>query len=115
MAGHTVSAYADEQTYQKVTQLAKLEDRSTAQIVSAALRLYLRLPRHAHDAIRRAEADGPESADAAAWAISKALLHQQYEAALAEGLKHMPDLISPDDDEEAILAKAVEITRRPRP
>ena len=72
MAGHTLSAYADEQTYQKVAQLAKIEDRSVAQIVSAALRFYMRLPRHAHDALRRAEADGPESAEAQAWAVNRA-------------------------------------------
>lgn len=111
MAGRTLSAYADEQTYQKVTQLARLEDRSTAQIVSAALRLYLRLPSAAHDALRRAEAEGPEQADEAAWAAGRALLNQRFDAIMAKIGEHMPALLPDDADEEAILAKAVELTR----
>lgn len=40
MAGHRISAYADEQTYRKVSELAKAEHRSTAQIVAAAVLFY---------------------------------------------------------------------------
>lgn len=112
MAGRTLSAHADEATYAKVTELARREDRSTAQIVAAAVRLYLRLPSAAQDAYRRLEAAGAAEADAAAWAAGRALLDRQYEAALAEGLAKAPDLVSPEDDEEAILDKAVEIARR---
>jgi hypothetical protein len=112
MAGRTLSAYADEATYAKLTDLARREDRSTAQIVAAAIRLYLRLPSAAHDAFRGLEAAGAGEADAAAWAAGRALLDRQYEAALAEGLSKAPDLIAPQDDEAAILAKAVELARR---
>jgi len=110
MAGRTLSAYADEQTYRQVSQLARLEDRSTAQIVSAALRLYLRLPRSAQDALRRLEALGPERADAGAWAAGRALLDQQYDAALARGLSEGGDRFVDGDDEEGLLARAVEMT-----
>ncbi len=113
MAGHTLSAYTDEQTYEKVTQLARLEDRSTAQIVAAAVRLYMRLPRAAHDALRRLEAAGPEGAQEAAWAAGRALLDSQYAAALAQGLRGAPQLVGPDDDEAAILDTAVALTRQP--
>jgi len=111
MAGHTLSAYADEQTYRKVAELAKAEDRSTAQIVAAAVRLYMRLPRRAHDALRRLEAAGPEAIDAAAWAAGRALLDQQYERVVAKGLKeggHAPA----DLDEEALLEEAAIIARQ---
>ncbi len=110
MAGHTLSAYADEQTYQQVAKLARLEDRSTAQIVAAAVRLYMRLPRAAHDALRRLEAAGPAQADAAGWAAGRALLDQQFDAALAEAASNSPSIVA-DDDEDALLAKAVEATR----
>ncbi len=116
MAGHTLSAYADEQTYRQVSQLARLEDRSTAQIVSAALRLYLRLPRAAHDALRQLEAAGPEAADTAGWAVGRALLDQQYEAAVAQGLAESANRTARPlaETEDEILARAVEISRRPR-
>lgn len=113
MAGHTISAYADEQTYRKVSELAKAEDRSTAQIVAAALRLYMRLPRRAHDALRRLEAAGPDAIDAAAWAAGRALLDQQYEQVVARGLKeggHKPM----DLDEEALLEEAAGLVRKSR-
>lgn len=113
MAGRTISAYADEQTFRKVAELAKAEDRSTAQIVAAALRLYMRLPRRAHDALRRLEAAGPEAIDAAAWAAGRALLDQQYEQVVAKGLKeggHAPT----DLDEEALLEQAANLVRKSR-
>ena len=52
MAGRTVSAYTDETTAQRIAQLAKVEDRSPAEIAAAALRLYVNLPTHAHQAFR---------------------------------------------------------------
>ncbi len=115
MAGHTLSAYADEQTYRQVSQLARLEDRSTAQIVSAALRLYMRLPRAAHDALRQLEAAGPAAAETAGWAVGRALLDQQYEAAVAQGLAEggARTTPAPAATEDQLLARAVEISRRP--
>jgi predicted transcriptional regulator len=113
MAGHTLSAYADEQTYRKVSELAKAEDRSTAQIVAAAVRLYMRLPRRAHDALRRLEAAGPEAADVAAWAAGRALLDQQYELAITQGL-HEGGQAPRAQDEAALLQEAVALVRRSR-
>lgn len=113
MAGHTISAYADEQTFRKVAELAKAEDRSTAQIVAAALRLYMRLPRRAHDALRRLEAAGPDAIDAAAWAAGRALLDQQYEQVVAKGLReggHAPT----DVDEDALLKQATTLVSKSR-
>ena len=114
MAGKTVSAYADEVTAAKIAEMARLEDRSPAQIAAAALRLYVRLPPAAREAWRRVEVDaGPAAADAAAWAAGRALLDRQYDAALAAGLAAMP---TPDPalvDEDAILTRAIQLTRAP--
>jgi hypothetical protein len=112
MAGHTLSAYTDEQTYRRVLELARLEDRPTAQIVAAALRLYVRLPRRAQDAFRQSEAAGPDAADAAAWAAGRALLHQRYEAIVAKGLQEGGSAPVADGDEEGVLDAAVKMARR---
>jgi hypothetical protein len=114
MAGRTLSAYADEETYREVTELARLEDRSTAQILAAALRLYMRLPRAAHDALRQPEAAGEDQAETAGWVAGRALLALQYDVAVSEGLRHTPPIVSETDDEDAILAKSVELTRSDR-
>jgi len=66
--------------------MARLEDRSPAQIAAAALRLYVRLPPAARDAWRRIEGERRERRDQAAWAGRPALLDRQYEEALAAGL-----------------------------
>ncbi|HKR88837.1 MAG TPA: hypothetical protein VJS38_11750 [Phenylobacterium sp.] len=113
MAGHTISAYADEQTYKQVSELAKAEDRSTAQIAAAALRLYMRLPRRAHDALRRLEAAGPEALDAAAWAAGRALLDQQYDLTVAKGLREGGQA-STSADEAALLEEAASLVRKTR-
>lgn len=113
MAGHTISAYADEQTYKQVSELAKAEDRSTAQIAAAALRLYMRLPRRAHDALRRLEAAGPEALDAAAWAAGRALLDQQYEQSIAKGLAE-GGRAARGGDEAALLEEAASLVRKTR-
>jgi hypothetical protein len=110
MAGHTVSAYADEQTFRQVSELAKAEDRSVAQIAAAALRLYVRLPRRTHDALRRLEAAGPEALDAAAWAAGRALLDQQYEQSVAKGLKE-GGLAAREGDEDALIEEAASLVR----
>ena len=113
MAGHRISAYADEQTYRKVSELAKAEHRSTAQIVAAAVLFYTRLPRRAHDALRRLEAAGPEAIDAAARAAGLALLNQQYEQVVARCLKESG--LEPSGlDEEALLEEADSLVRTSR-
>jgi predicted transcriptional regulator len=112
MSGRTVSAYADEETAEKVAEMARLEDRSPAQIAAAALRLYVRLPAPAREAWRRLEADlEPGILDAAAWEAGRALLDRQFDAvvaALSSGSRGAAYA-----DEEAILAHAVRVTKAP--
>ena len=111
MVGHTLSSDVDEQTFLKVAELAMAEGSSTAQIVTAAVRLYMRLPRRAHDALRRLEAAGPEAAEAAAWAVGRALLDQQYEQAIAKGLTEARRTAK-SLDEEALLEEAAAVVRK---
>ncbi|MCW5761377.1 MAG: hypothetical protein KIS90_16525, partial [Phenylobacterium sp.] len=86
------------------------------QIATAALRLYMRLPRRAHDALRRLEAAGPDAVEAAAWAAGRALLDQQYEQAIARGLRegglHDGGHAPRDLDEEASLREAADLIRK---
>jgi predicted transcriptional regulator len=113
MAGRTVSAYTDEATAAKVADIARLEDRSPAQIAAAALRFYVRLPSAARDAWRRAEANGePAVADETAWEVGRAILDKQWNDAVRAGLARYQSPLPPDASEEDILAYAVQITRR---
>ena len=113
MAGRTLSAYTDEATFQRVSDLAHLEDRSAAQIAAAALRFYVRLPSAARDAIRRLEArDEPALIDEAAWAAGRALIDSQFDQAMATGLLGVAEDPAPDLTEDGILAEAVALTRR---
>ena len=111
MSGRTVSAYADERTASSVAEMARLEDRSPAQIAAAALRLYVRLPLAARDAWRRVEAAGESAVEQAARAAGRALLDRQYEDALAAGLARHERRLAADASESDILAHAVEISR----
>ncbi len=108
----TLSAHTDEATASRVSEMAKLEDRTPSQITAAAVRWYVRLPAPARDALRRIEAKGDSAIEEAAWATGRALLDQQYEEALQAGLSRAPSTLAPDASEEDILAEAVRITRQ---
>jgi hypothetical protein len=114
MAGRTVSAYTDELTARRIAQLAKAEDRSPAEIAAAALRLYVSLPPHAHQAFRQIEAmESPAVTDSVQRAMTRALIDGVYEAARQQALGQMS--VPPEgDSEEAILAEAIRLTTSPR-
>lgn len=113
MAGRTVSAYTDEATAAKVAEMARREDRSPAQIAAAALRFYVRLPAHARDAWRSAEALDDKAIDEAAWAVGRALLNKRYDRLLAEGLTHFKSPLPVDAPEQDILDHAATMTKAP--
>ena len=108
----TLSAHTDEATASRVSDMAKLEDRTPSQITAAAVRWYVRLPASARDALRRIEAQGDHAIEEAAWAAGRALLDRQYEDALRSGLSRAPSTLSAGASEEDILAEAKRITRR---
>ena len=108
----TLSAHTDDATASRVSEMAKLEDRTPSQITSAAVRWYVRLPASARDALRRIEAQGDRAIEEAAWAAGRALLERQYDDALSSGLGRAPSSLPADASEADILAEAVRITRR---
>ena len=108
----TLSAHTDAATASRVSEMAKLEDRSPSQITAAAVRWYVRLPASARDALRRIEAQGDQAIEEAAWAAGRALLDKEYEAVLDRGLTNFKSTLPADASEDAILAEAVRITRR---
>lgn len=108
----TLSGHTDAVTAARVTEMARLEDRTSSQIASAAIRLYTRLSPAARDALRRLEAAGEEAVAAGAWAASRALLDQEFDATLARGLRHYTPALPPGATEDEIMAEAVRLTRR---
>jgi len=111
MSGRTVSAYADETTARRIAQLAKVEDRSPAQIAAAALRLYVILPTEAHQAFRQIEAmESSAVIDSVQRAMTRVLIDGVYDAARRRAVAQMHVSGGDDDSEEAILAHAVRLT-----
>ena len=108
----TLSAHTDEATASRVSEMAKIEDRTPSQITAAAVRWYVRLSPSARDALRRIETQGDHVIEEAAWAASRALLDRQYENALRSGLCRAPSTLPADVPEENILMEATRITRR---
>ncbi len=108
----TLSAHTDDATAARVSQMAKLEDRTPSQITAAAVRWYVRLSPSARDALRGIEARGDQAVEEAAWAAGRALLDKAYEAVLDRGLQGYAPTLSADAPEDAILTEAVRITRR---
>jgi len=108
----TLSAHTDEATASRVSEMAKLEDRTPSQITAAAVRWYVRLSLPARDALRRIEAQGEQAIDEAAWAAGRALIDQEYEAVLDRGLQRYAPPLPAAASEDEILAEAVRITRR---
>jgi hypothetical protein len=108
----TLSAHTDEVTASRVSDMAKLEDRTPSQITAAAVRWYVRLPASARDALRRIEARGDRAIDEAAWAAGRALLDKEYEHVLDRGLARYEPAFPPDVSEDEILAEAARVVRR---
>ena len=106
----TLSAHTDEATASRVSELARLEDRTPSQITAAAVRWYVRLSGPARDALRRFEAQGDRAIDEAAWAAGRALLDKEYEEVLDRGMAHDAPTLPADASEDDILAEAVRIS-----
>jgi predicted transcriptional regulator len=107
----TLSAHTDEATASRVSDMAKLEDRTPSQIAAAAVRWYVRLPASARAALRRIEAQGDQAMDDAAWAAGRALLDKEFDTVLDRGLLGYTPALPAGASEDAILAEAVRLTR----
>lgn len=108
----TLSGHTDDATASRVSEMARLEDRTPSQITSAAVRWYTRLSPAARDALRRIEAAGDDAVKTAAWAAGRALLAQEYAATLSRGLTGYKPALHADASEDAIMEEAVRLTRR---
>ncbi|THD60937.1 hypothetical protein [Phenylobacterium sp.] len=108
----TLSGHTDEATAARVNDMARLEDRTSSQITSAAVRWYVRLSPAARDALRRLEAAGEDAVKAGAWAAGRALLDREFEDTVARGLKGHTPILSPTASEDEIMAEAVRLTAR---
>ena len=111
----TLSAHTDEATASRVSEMARLEDRTPSQITAAAVRWYVRLPVAARDALRRFEAQGDQAIDEAAWVAGRALLNHKSARKLSTGdwratCPRFPPM-RPEDD---ILAEAASASPRRR-
>ncbi len=60
MAGKTISAYTDSETASRVGTIAKVEQRSQAQIGGMALKLFVSLPKEVREALWQIETMGNE-------------------------------------------------------
>ena len=107
----TLSGHTDEATASRVSEMARLEDRTSSQITSAAIRWYTRLSPSARDALRRIEAAGETAVSAAAWAAGRAVLDQDYGSTLARGLEGYTPALAAIATEDEIMEEAVRLTR----
>jgi|HubBroStandDraft_1064217.scaffolds.fasta_scaffold706704_1 hypothetical protein len=118
MSGRTVSAYVDDATAASIAQIAKIEDRSPAQIGAAAFRLYAALPEVAHRALRRLDAaESPELSRQASNSMTRGLLHVLFDDAenrIVESMRRNGIGDNIGDSEDEILAEAVRLTTQPR-
>ena len=109
MSGRTISAYTDDATAQRISSLAKMEDRSTGQIAAAALRLYVTLPPEARQAIRQLEAtESSDVMEGVKLAMTRLLIDAVYDSTHRSLLKQMPKVEYSNEDE--IIKEANRLT-----
>ncbi|MBE9249180.1 hypothetical protein IQ226_08375 [Dolichospermum sp. LEGE 00240] len=113
MTEKTISADLDIETAEQISALSQMENRSTSQIASAAIKLGAMLPHNAWSALLQLNGVASE----AQWQeisqeITRVLLHHQYNLAqqrIAQNIdqKWLNSLETEDD----ILYASVELTR----
>lgn len=112
MAGKTISAYTDSETAESVAYLAKLENRTPAQIAGMALKFFVSLPTSARNAWCQINALGTQAErEEVAREITLALLNTQYKIAQRKVVSQIKiensDLLEVEDD---ILSTAIDLT-----
>jgi hypothetical protein len=116
MVGKTISAYTDAETASLVESLSRVEQRKPAQIASAALAFYVRLPAEAHAALRRLEANGtPEDLNLMRREVIRAISNASYDAAVRQSAPRVREMYGDAlQSEDEILQEAVRLTATPR-
>ena len=113
MAGKTISAYTDEKTASRVTDIARVEQRKPAQIAGMALKFFVGLPSEARSALMQIEALGSAAdVEEAMREVARTLIHAQYKVAHQQVMEQMKvenlDQLETEDD---ILSAAAALTR----
>lgn len=112
MAGKTISAYTDSQTADSVAYLAKIEQRTPAQIAGMALKFFVSLPAPARTAWYQINALGEQGdREKVTREIARTLLNAQHEIARKQVVSQIE--VDPQhslESEDDILSTAVRLT-----
>lgn len=112
MAGKTISAYTDSETASRVGTIAKVEQRTQAQIGGMALKLFVSLPKEAREALWQIETMGNgQDWESLMNEVTRTVLNVQYRLASQQVIEEMKvDQLGDLDSEDEILQAAVNLT-----
>ncbi len=112
MAGKTISAYTDSETASRVGTIAKLEQRTQAQIGGMALKLFVSLPKEAREALWQIETMGNgQDWESLMNEVTRTVLNFQYRLASQQVIEQMKiEKLGDLDSEDEILQAAVNLT-----
>ncbi|UFP95255.1 hypothetical protein [Gloeobacter morelensis] len=102
-----VTAYSDAESAQAIREIARAESRSVAQVAGAALKLYALLSRDVRSALRELEGD-EEAFRHLVNRIAGVVRADRFDAAAHRVAQSLPTNASVPEDEDAILAMAVD-------
>lgn len=101
-----VTAYSDAESAQAIREIARVESRSVAQVAGAALKLYALLSSDVRSALRELEED-EEAFRHLVNQIARVVRAERFDAAARRVAQSLPQDVSVPEDEDAILAMAV--------
>ncbi|ACK73735.1 conserved hypothetical protein (plasmid) [Gloeothece citriformis PCC 7424] len=112
MAGKTISAYTDAETASRLGIIAKVEQRTQAQIGGMALKLFVSLPKEAREALWQVKTLGNEQDwESLIKEITRTLLNVQYKLATQQVVEQMKvEELGNLESEDEILQAAVNLT-----
>ena len=112
MAGKTISAYTDSETASRVGAIAKVEQRTQAQIGGMALKLFVSLPKEAREALWQIETMGNgQDWESLMNEVTRTVLNVQYRLASQQVIEQMKvEKLGDLDSEDEILQAAVNLT-----
>jgi hypothetical protein len=112
MAGKTISAYTDSETALRVGAIAKVEQRTQAQIGGMALKLFVSLPKEAREALWQIETIGNgQDWESLMNEVTRTVLNVQYRLASEQVIEEMKvEKLGDLDSEDDILQAAVNLT-----
>jgi predicted transcriptional regulator len=112
MAGKTISAHLDTETADRISYIAKIENRRTSQIAGMALKFFISLPPEARVALWQIEAfASTDDFEELTRELTRILLHTQYKMAHQRIMEQMKvDNLEQIETEEDILQAGIALT-----